>query len=144
MAGKGNPKGVGRKPGSRSRKTLELMALAQTGEHPVAMLLRVLRDESQPAELRVRAATAVLPFVVPKPTPTPVRITFGLPADLDRPSALQEVHAGLLRAVAAGAVGLEEAKAVSALLEAHRRTIETVTLEERISAIEVHIKERHT
>jgi hypothetical protein len=120
------------------------MALAEAGEHPVAHLLRVLRDETQSPDLRLRAAAAVMPFVVPKPAPASVRVTFELPEDLDKPVALQEVHASLLRSVACGDVGLEEAKTVSALLDAHRRTIETVSLEERLAAIEAHVKEQRT
>jgi hypothetical protein len=50
--------------------------------------------------------------------------------------SLLKVHATLLRSIASGDTSLEEAREMSAILETHRRLVETVNLEERISRLE--------
>ncbi|TCO73767.1 hypothetical protein [Chromatocurvus halotolerans] len=55
--------GAGRKPGIRNRLTQESVAFArETGETPLAFLLRVMRDEDAELERRLEAAKAAAPY----------------------------------------------------------------------------------
>lgn len=126
----------GRAPGQRNKRTEALMALAQDGETPCGYALRIMRDEEQPPEIRMHAARLAAPFVHPKPQPEPRIVAFDMPEEFDGAASLLAVHASLLRATAAGELALEDAKDISAMLESHRRLVETVELEERITALE--------
>lgn len=128
--------GKGREPGSRNKRTVALMALAEDGETPGAFALRVMRDETKTDELRMHAARLAAPFVHPKPQPEPRYVTLDLPEEFGDAESLKKVHATLLRSIASGETSLEEAKELSAILEAHRRLVETVDLEERIARLE--------
>ena len=59
-----------------------------------------------------------------------------MPDEFGDAECLMHVHATLLRPIASGEPSLEEAREMSAILEAHRRLVETVNLEERISRLE--------
>ena len=126
----------GRVPGSRNKRTVELMALAEAGESPCAFAIRIMRDDTQTPEIRMHAARLAAPFIHPKPQPEPRIVAFDMPEEFDGAGSLLSVHANLLRATAAGDLALEDAKDLSAMLETHRRLVETVELEERITALE--------
>jgi hypothetical protein len=58
---------AGRPKGSKNKKrTAELAALAESGESPRDYLLNIMRDPSQPADRRDRAAVAAAPYVHPR------------------------------------------------------------------------------
>lgn len=126
----------GRAPGQRNKRTVELMALAEEGETPCAYALRIMRDDSQAPEVRMNAARLAAPFVHPKPQPEPRVVAFTVPEEFDGAASLLSVHASLLRATASGEIALEDARDISAMLETHRRLVETVELEERITNLE--------
>jgi hypothetical protein len=126
----------GRVPGARNKRTVALMALAEDGETPGAFALRVMRDKTKTDELRMHAARLAAPLVHPKPQPEPRYLTLDLPEEFGDAESLKNVHATLLRSIASGETSLEEAKELSAILEAHRRLVETVDLEERIARLE--------
>ena len=128
--------GKGREAGSRNKRTVALMALAEEGETPCAFALRVMRDDTQLPDVRMHAARLAAPFVHPKPQPEPRYVTLDLPEEFGDAESLKNVHATLLRSIASGETSLEEAKELSAILEAHRRLVETVDLEERIARLE--------
>lgn len=128
--------GKGREAGSRNKRTVALMALAEDGETPGAFALRVMRDETKTDELRMHAARLAAPLVHPKPQPEPRYISFEMPDEFGDAESLKKVHATLLRSIASGETSLEEAKELSAIFEAHRRLVETVELEERILRLE--------
>lgn len=128
--------GKGREPGSRNKRTLALLELAEDGETPCAFALRIMRDDTQLPDLRIHAARLAAPFVHPKPQPEPRYVTFELPEEFGDAESLKKVHVILLRSIASGETSLEEAKELSAILEAHRRLVETVDLEERIARLE--------
>jgi hypothetical protein len=126
----------GRVAGQRNRRTAALMELAEEGESPVSHCLRVMRDDTQPPDLRLQAARICAPFVHPKPVPERF-VTFELPEQPSDGSAdLLAIHAAILRAVAAGSVSLEEALQLSAIVQSHARIVETTDLEARIAALE--------
>ena len=139
MSAAGNA-GKGREAGSRNKRTVALMSLAEDGETPGAFALRVMRDETKTDELRMHAARLAAPLVHPRPQPEPRYVTLDLPAEFGDAESLKNVHATLLRSIASGETSLEEAKELSAILEAHRRLVETVDLEERIVKLEQELK----
>lgn len=129
-AGKGRPKGA------RNRRTLEAYALAGEGETPVEFGLRLMRDESFPPDLRIHGARIAAPYLHSKPLPESRFVSFEFPVEIGTCTDLLAVHASLIKATAEGEVALEEAREVSALLETHRRLVETVELEQRITRLE--------
>ena len=126
----------GRVPGARNKRTVALMELSEEGETPCAFALLIMRDDTQLPDLRMHAARLAAPFVHPKPQPEPRYVTLDLPEEFGDAESLKNVHATLLRSIASGDTSLEEAKELSAILEAHRRLVETVDLEERIARLE--------
>jgi hypothetical protein len=84
----------------------------------------------------MQAAKLAAPYVHPRPQPEPRLVAFDLPEQIGGSEGLLATHEALLRATAAGEIGIEDARDISSMLEAHRRLVETVTLEERISTLE--------
>lgn len=112
------------------------MAVAQDGETPCAFALRLMRDEDQPSDIRMHAAKIAAPYVHPKPQPEPRIVAFDLPHNIGGSDGLLNVHEALLRATASGDIALEDARDISSILETHRRLVETIDLEQRISRLE--------
>lgn len=71
--------------------------------------------------------------IVPPRKERPVSVD--LPG-ITKPEDLAQVTAALLAAAAEGSITLGEAQALGVLAEAHRKTLETLELERRISALE--------
>lgn len=128
--------GKGRIAGSRNRRTEAVLALIEEGESPCAFALRVMRDDEQPPDLRLHAAKMAAPYIHSKPQPEPRVIGFELPAQIDGSEGLLAVHEALLRATANGELALDDARDLSGMLEAHRRLVETLDLEQRIARLE--------
>lgn len=126
----------GRVAGVRNKRTLAMLELAEKGETPVAFGLRLMRDEEQPLDIRLHGAKLVAPYVHPRPQPEPRLVEFALPDDIKTPESLLNIHASIMQATAEGSLALEDAKDLSAMLETHRRLVETVDLESRISKLE--------
>ena len=83
------------------------------------------------------AARIVLDRLAPVRRGRPVQ--FNLP-DADTAEGLSTAFAAVLRAVAGGELTPEEGMAVSSVLEARRKAIETAELEARIAAVETRIR----
>ena len=128
--------GKGREAGSRNKRTVALMALAEEGETPGAFALRVMRDETKTDELRMHAARLAAPLVHPKPQPEPRYVTFELPDEIKDVESLVAAHATLLRSVASGDLSLEDARELSAILDNYRRGLELSDIEARLKALE--------
>ncbi len=128
--------GKGRRPGSRNRLTLATMELMEEGETPCAFALRIMRDNTKSDDFRLQAARIAAPYLHPRPQIEPRLVTFDLPEQIQTSADLMAAHAALLRGIAAGELSLDEAKEISAILDAHRKVIETAGLEERISKLE--------
>jgi hypothetical protein len=126
----------GRRPGCKNRLTRETLALAEGGETPCAFALRIMRDEQQALELRLNAARIAAPYLHPKPQPEGRIVAFDLPEEIGTATALASFHVILLRAVGSGELALDEARDIITIIESHRRMIETVELEERLSRLE--------
>jgi hypothetical protein len=128
--------GKGREAGSRNKRTVALFELAEAGETPCGFALRVMRDDSFGPLMRLTAARMAAPYIHPKPQPEARIVSFDLPEQITGTESLLGVHETLLRATATGDLALEDAKDISAMLETHRRLVETVDLEQRITRLE--------
>jgi hypothetical protein len=128
--------GKGRVPCARNKRTVALLTLAEEGETPCGFALRIMRDEKKTDELRMHAARLAAPFTHSRPQPEPRYVTLHLPEKFGDAESLKHVHATLLRSVALGETSLEEAKELSAIIETHRRIVETTELAARIAKLE--------
>jgi hypothetical protein len=111
------------------------MELAEAGETPVAFALRLMRDDATPPDLRVTCAKLAAQYCHPKPQPEPRMVSFDLPETIST-DTLPDIHKSIMQATANGDLAVEDARDLSAMLETHRRLIETAQLEERIARLE--------
>lgn len=125
----------GRAQGQRNRRTTALMELATEGESPVAMFLRLMRDEGQPQDVRILAARAAAPYCHPRPTPDRF-LGVDLPHALESAADLLAMHAAVLKAVASGEMSIDAGQQFSAIVQGHIRLREAVDLEARIARLE--------
>ena len=128
--------GKGRERGSRNKITEATLALAKLGESPLALMVRVSRDDETDMPVRLNAARWAAPYLHPKPFPEMPMAEFTLPASISTVDGLLEAHAGILKAVAAGDLAVPLARDLSAIVEAQRRLVETADLETRLSKLE--------
>ena len=122
----GNPKG--RPRGSRNRVTLIALAAMEEGADAIA---RKVVEMAKGGD--ISAARLVLERLVP---PTKERPIFVALPDTTTAEGVAKAQAAILQAVAAGDVLPGEAAALSGIVEARRKAIETQELEQRISALE--------
>lgn len=122
----GNPRG--RPPGARNR----VSALAQRlmdgdAEAVILALLQAAKGGD------VGAIKLVLERVAPLPRNRPVH--FVVPA-INSPADLGAAMSAVLQAAATGELAPDEAVSIANLIEARRRTIETLEFDARIAALE--------
>lgn len=125
----GNP--AGRPQGSRNKA---LVALDQIAEGAAPQLLQQVVQAAQGGD--VQAARLVLERAWPARKGRPVRLE--LPSITDSESLVQAASR-VIEATAAGELSPEEGAAITAILDSHRRVIETAELERRIADIETRI-----
>lgn len=122
----GNP--AGRPKGSRNRATLLALA-AMEGE--LDAVVRVVIDAAKAGDMS--AARLVVDKLIPA---TKERaLTLELP-DSSTPEGIELAQSAVLTAVGAGELLPGEGATISTLLENRRRSIETLELEKRITALE--------
>lgn len=126
----GNPNG--RPKGSRNQATLLAMA-AMEGE--LSNVVRVVIDAAKAGDLT--AARLVVDKLIPATRERPVTIELPSISDIKDCTSVQAM---VFDAVACGQLLPEEGKALSALAENHRRSMETADLSERLAAIEAQMK----
>ena len=122
---RGNP---GRPKGSRNRRTV---LVEQLMEGDLEEVTRAVLQAAKGGD--IAAAKLVLDRICPVRKGYPVEIQ--APKTLD-PTGLDEAFVSVIKAMAAGEVSPAEALEISNVLEARRRTIETVELETRLRTIE--------
>jgi hypothetical protein len=122
----GNPKG--RKVGSRPKVLVALDALGE-GEAEAIVLKMVEKAKEGDAI----AARTILDRVWP--ARKGARVTFDLP-NVSRADDLPGAVSAVTRQVADGEISPDEGTAIVALLEAHRKAIETSELAARVAALE--------
>jgi len=124
----GNPGGPGRPEGSRNKATLLLDKMA--GDEAQAIMKHVIAEAN---DGKVWAIELVLSRVWPARKSRAVSIE--LP-DIETAADALTAQAAVVRAAAGGELALDEAQALSTLIEGQRRVIETVDLEARIRRLE--------
>ncbi len=123
----GNP--AGRPPGSRNRV---LMALDRIGAEGAEAVLRKTVEAATRGDMR--AAELLLSRLWPARRGRPVLLP-DLPG-IERPADMVRALGAVAEAVAGGVITPEEGAAVTSVLEAQRRAIETADLAQRIEALE--------
>jgi hypothetical protein len=122
----GNPKG--RPRGSRNRVTLVALAAMEEGAEAIA---RKIVDMAKEGDMS--AARLVLERLVPPAKERPVFLE--LPST-ETAEGVAEAQNAILQAVGAGDLLPGEGTALAGMVEARRKAVETLELEQRISALE--------
>ncbi len=125
---KGNPGGPGRPRGSRNAANRLLDQVAAEGAEAIVkkMIEAALAGDVRAAEMVLKRAWA---------QPQGRLVEFDLPP-VEEVGDLVPAHAAVVAAVGAGTLTPDEGSAVSTVLEAQRRAIEVVALEQRVRTLE--------
>ena len=132
--------GKGRERGSRNKITEATLALAEEGESPLELMVRVSRDQAAEMAVRLNAARWAAPYLHPKPYPDMPSAEFELPQTIATVDGLLEAHGSILKAVSEGDLAVPVARDLSAIVEAQRRLVETADLEARLVKLEEKLK----
>ena len=132
--------GKGRERGSRNKITEATLALAEEGESPLELMVRVSRDQAAEMAVRLNAARWAAPYLHPKPYPDMPSAEFELPQTIATVDGLLEAHGSILKAVSEGDLAVPVARDLSAIVEAQRRLVETADLEVRLVKLEETLK----
>lgn len=135
MAAGGERQNAGRKPGSKNRRTQDVINAMGEGLSPIAFMLDMLRDTKADPELRQWAAEKAAPYVHARPSPAPRHVTLDLPKT-DTAEGVRDALARIVEATAAGEIAPADAQSLVAVLETQRKAIETVDFRDRLEAIE--------
>lgn len=122
----GNPKG--RPPGSKHATLIALDAIGSDGAQEI---LKKAVEMAKGGD--ARSMEIILQRVWPARKGRPIALD--LPA-VTTAQNVQDALAAVIKAMGEGEITPDEAAAVSAIIETQRRTIETLTLEQRIEALE--------
>jgi hypothetical protein len=134
--------GAGRKPGTPNIKTTEVIAKAlEHGLTPVEYMLGLMRDEAADPKERQWAAEKAAPFIHPRPSPLPRTVTIDLP-DISSVEEIKVAIEVITREAASGAIAPTEAQSLIAVVEAQRKTIETLDIIARIETLEANQAKR--
>ena len=129
----GNKKGRGRPEGSRNKATVMLEKLmADDGKAVVKKIIEVAKDGD------MGAARLILDRICPLPKGRPVWLH--LPKIVTAANVLV-AHSAITDAVAEGAITPDEATIIAGLVEAKRKSIETIELEDRLAKLEERLVE---
>lgn len=122
----GNP--TGRPKGSRNRVTLVALAAMEEGADAIARKVVDLAKEGD-----ISAARLVIERLVPVAKERPIFLS--LP-DTSSAKGVAQAQSAILQAVAAGDLLPGEAATLAGIVEARRKALETLELEQRITALE--------
>ena len=123
---KGNP---GRIPGTRSKKMMLAERLLDGGAKDVVKKVIAMALEGDPIAMKL-----VMDRILPVRRGRPLHL--GPFPEIRRPKDVVEALNFVAARSTDGTISFEEAEAASSLIEATRRAIETIQLEERIKALE--------
>jgi hypothetical protein len=129
---KGNPGGPGRPKGSRNVANVILDQLATEGaEKMVRKMIEIAADGDRVAARLVLSRI----WAAPKARAVPIELP-----EINKPADLVEAHAMVVAALSAGTLTTDEAAAISAVLETHRRAFELVAQESKIEELETKVR----
>jgi hypothetical protein len=112
------------------------MEMVEAGESPAAFGLRIMRDETQPLEVRLNAARLIAPYVHARPSPAGETVSIDLP-EAKTPEDILQASTSILKAVADGDMTVSAGRDMMAMLDSHRQCIELVGVDERLRVLEV-------
>lgn len=122
----GNP--TGKPAGVRNKATVMVQSIMESGAQEIAEAVVGLAKEGD-----LSAARLVLERLLPPAKERP--ISLALPST-DTAGGIAEAQQAILQAVAAGDLLLGEGTALAGIVEARRKAVETLQLEQRITALE--------
>ena len=122
----GNP--TGKPAGARNKATVMVQSIMDRGAKEITDVVVGLAKEGD-----LSAARLVLERLVPPAKERPIFLA--LP-DTGSAEGIAEAQQAILRAVAAGELLPGEAATLAGIVEARRRAVETLELEQRITALE--------
>jgi hypothetical protein len=129
------PKGQSGNPGGRAKLSPEIRAmLGDNAEKAVKAIVKHLDDEDP--RIALKAAELLLDRNFGKPQTASESIQLADIGDTSTSEGLLQLHSKLLAGAASGVIALAEAREFSSLLESHRRLVETVDLEARLTKLE--------
>jgi hypothetical protein len=129
---KGNPGGPGRPKGSRNVANVILDQLATEGaEKMVKKMIEIAAEGDRVAARLVLSRI----WAAPKARAVPIELP-----EIDKPEDLVAAHAMVVSALSAGTLTTDEAAAISAVLETHRRAFELVAQESKIEKLEAKVR----
>lgn len=128
----GNP--AGKKPGTRNRATMMVLGLMEQGAEEIT---QAVVDAARGGDLS--AARLVLERLAPPLRERPISI--GLP-DTSTTDGISKAQQAIIEAVGAGELLPGEGNALAGLVEARRKALETMELEQRLTALEAQYKEK--
>ena len=126
---KGQQPGPGRPPGCRNKSSVILDAIGRDGIENTIRMVKRKADEQE----NLHAADILLRRAWPSGNGRPV--TLDLPP-VETASDVVRAHAAVIAAMGAGEITPEEARAITDVLESHRRAIETHDHDKRLQALE--------
>lgn len=129
----GNP--AGKKPGTRNKATMMVLSLMEKGAEEIAA---TIVEAARGGDLG--AARFVLDRLVPPMRERPIDID--LP-NTDTVQGVDRAQQAIIEAVARGELLPGEGSVLAGLVEARRKTIETIDLEQRVAALEVEQRGKH-
>lgn len=115
--------------------------LTANAQEAVQVYIKFLSDGDP--RVALKAAELVLDRAYGKVQPAAETVSFEVPENSGTAQGLLALHGAVINGVAAGEVPLSEARDLSAIIETHRKIVETIDLEARIAALEANQKGSH-
>lgn len=122
----GNP--TGKPAGVRNKATVMVQSIMERGAQEIVEAVVGLAKEGD-----LSAARLVLERLLPPAKERPISLALPI---TDTAGGIAEAQQAILQAVAAGDLLLGEGTALSSIVEARRKAVETLQLEQRITALE--------
>ena len=128
-------KGKSANPGGRAKMPPEIREMLEAkAQDAVNVYIKHLGDTDPRVSLK--AAELILDRAYGKVQVASDGISIEVPENTGSAQDLKDLHARVVGAAASGAVSLPEARDMSAIIETHRKIIETTDLESRIARLE--------
>ena len=132
----GFKKGQSGNPSGRTKMPVEVREMLMAKAQDAAQVYVKFLNDGDP-RVALKAAELLLDRAFGKAQVATDGISFDVPNNAGTSEGLLTLHAAILKGTALGVVPLSEARALSSLLETHRRLIETTDLEQRIRTLEM-------